>query len=59
MHEHANKEMLDGVIEAFTTALKGNVESSITSVELDSNTGIFTFTKNNGEQVTIDTLLER
>ena len=58
-HEHANKEILDGVTEAFTTALKGNVEGSITSVELDSNTGIFTFTKNNGEQVKVDTLLEK
>ncbi len=58
-HEHANKEILDDVTEAFTTALKGNVEGSITSVELDSNTGIFTFTKNNGEQVKVDTLLEK
>lgn len=59
MHEHANKEILDSITEAFTTALKGDVEESITSVELDSNTGIFTFIKNNGEQVKVDTLLEK
>ena len=58
-HEHANKEILDNITEAFTTALKGDVEGSITSVELDSNTGIFTFTKNNGEEVRVDTLLEK
>ncbi len=58
-HEHANKEILDDVTEAFTTALKGNVEGSITSVELDNNTGIFTFTKNNGEEIRVDTLLEK
>ncbi len=58
-HEHANKEILDDVTEAFTTALKGNVEGSITSVGLDSNTGIFTFTKNNGEEIRVDTLLEK
>lgn len=59
MHKHTNKEILDGITEAFTTALKGNIEDSITNVELDSNTGIFTFTKNNGEKVAVDTLLEK
>ena len=58
-HIHSNQEILEGITEAFTTALKGNVEGSISNVELDGKTGIFTFTKNNGEEVKVDTLLEK
>ena len=58
-HIHSNQEILEDITEAFTTALKGNVEGSISNVELDGKTGIFTFTKNNGEEVRVDTLLEK
>lgn len=42
-----------------TKANKTDVQNAITGVSLDEDTGIFTFTRENGTTVTIDTRLEK
>ena len=47
------------LIHETTKANKTDVQNTITGVSLDENTGIFTFTRQNGTTVTIDTRLEK
>ncbi len=58
-HAHANKTTLDATNEVFNTEQKEKVAASIKSVSMDSQTGIFTFVKNDGTSFTLDTLLEK
>lgn len=52
-----NQGVVDGKLDE--KADKTTVNQSIKTVELDSNTGVLTFTKQDGTQTTIDTMLEK